>query len=120
METGNRSPLRLLAPASLVVFGLLFVIVIASSGGGGGGGEGASAAEKARDLGPTSTTPARRSHGRASKARGTLPRNVYVVKRGDTLQDIADKTGVPVERLKELNPGLDQFSLVAGQRIKLR
>jgi LysM repeat protein len=42
------------------------------------------------------------------------------VKTGDTLGSIAVTTGVPVSRLQELNPNLDQFSLVAGQRIKIR
>jgi LysM repeat protein len=42
------------------------------------------------------------------------------VKQGDTLAGIAQTTGVPVARMQELNPGLDQFSLVAGQQIKLR
>ncbi|MEA2351873.1 MAG: LysM domain, partial [Thermoleophilaceae bacterium] len=44
----------------------------------------------------------------------------YVVKTGDTLGSIAQKTGVPVEKLQELNPTLDPQALVSGQRIKLR
>ena len=44
----------------------------------------------------------------------------YRIKAGDTLGAIAEKTGVPVERLEELNPELDPQALVAGQRIKLR
>jgi LysM repeat protein len=46
--------------------------------------------------------------------------DVYIVKEGDTLGGIADKTGVPVEKLQELNPGLDQFSLETGQKVRLR
>jgi LysM repeat protein len=125
MESRHRSPLRILAPLALVVFAIALVLVLSSGGGGGGGGGGgASAAEKTRDLGPTATTSSKRSSKSSSSSSssrsGKLSKSVYVVKRGDTLGGIADKTGVPVERLQELNPGIDQFSLVAGQRIKLR
>ena len=42
------------------------------------------------------------------------------MKLNDTLGLIAEKTGVPVERLQELNPELDPQNLVVGQRVKLR
>jgi LysM repeat protein len=45
---------------------------------------------------------------------------VYVVKSGDTLAAIAEKTGVPVEQLQALNPELDPRALVTGQRVTLR
>lgn len=44
----------------------------------------------------------------------------YVVKRGDALAKISQRTGVPVERLMDLNPSLDPLALAPGQRIKLR
>lgn len=44
----------------------------------------------------------------------------YVVKRGDALGRISRKTGVPEERLMELNPTLDPLALVPGTRINLR
>jgi LysM repeat protein len=47
-------------------------------------------------------------------------RRFYRVKLNDTLGLIAEKTGVPVERLQELNPELDPQNLVVGQRVKLR
>ena len=120
METDrrHRNPFSLLAPIALIVFGVALVMVLSSGGGGGGGGSSPSSAEKARDLG---TTTSQRHSRRSSRSRSDkLPQNVYVVKRGDTLAGIAETTGVPVARLQELNPGLDQFSLVAGHRIKLR
>ena len=115
MET-RRSPLRMLAPIALVVFGLALLLVVTSGGGDGSNSGGSDrAAEEARDLGgKTSTTEKAKSDEKA------LGKDTYIVKRGDTLGGIAESTGVPVERLQELNPGLDQFSLVAGQRIKLR
>jgi LysM repeat protein len=120
METESRrrrSPLRLLAPMAIVIAAVALVLVISNSSSGGGSDTGgASAAEKTKDLG----APAKTKKGSRSSKKDKLPQNVYIVKRGDTLGAIAQKTGVPVARLQELNPGLDQFSLVAGQRIKLR
>ena len=44
----------------------------------------------------------------------------YVVKRGDALTTISDRTGIPVERLTALNPSLDPLALMPGARIRLR
>jgi LysM repeat protein len=95
--------------------------VITTTGGGNESDAGSSerAADKARDLGePASRREERRAE--RAEAEDEPTEDVYVVESGDTLGGIAEKTGVPVERLEELNPGLDQFQLVAGQRIKLR
>jgi LysM repeat protein len=43
-----------------------------------------------------------------------------MVKPGDTLGGIGQKTGVDVETLQSLNPSLDPQALVSGQKIKLR
>ena len=118
MDTAERrSPLRILAPVALIVFGLALVLIISSTGGssGGGGGASSSSAEKARDLG-SSSTKSKKSKSSSDK----LPKSVYVVKSGDTLGSISQKVGVTVTKLQELNPNLDQFSLVAGQKIKIR
>lgn len=44
----------------------------------------------------------------------------YVVKRGDALSRISEKTGVPVERLTQLNPGVDPLALMPGRRLRLK
>lgn len=44
----------------------------------------------------------------------------YVIERGDALATIAQKTGVPVEELKALNPAVDPLALAPGQRVRLR
>jgi LysM repeat protein len=46
----------------------------------------------------------------------------YVVKSGDTLSSIAEKTGVPLGRLTALNPSVSAppYSLQTGQRLRLR
>jgi LysM repeat protein len=122
-DSRHRSPARLLAPIALVAFGVVFLLVISSGGGdsGGTGGSPNSAAEK-RDLGTSSSERKQRRKERTSTTSTTKQptEDVYTVKQGDTLAGIAETTGVSVERLQELNPGLDQFSLVAGQKIKLR
>ena len=42
-----------------------------------------------------------------------------MVKQGDLLSTIADKTGVPIERIEALNPDLDPQVLIPGQSIKI-
>jgi LysM repeat protein len=119
----RRSPAHLLAPIALVVFGIAVLLVLSSGGGGSGSGDngssGANAAAEKRDLGSQASQRKQRHKQRATTTKQPTG-DVYVVKQGDTLAGIAQTTGVSVERLQELNPGLDQFSLVAGQRIKLR
>ncbi len=44
----------------------------------------------------------------------------YVIRRGDTLGEIATKTGVPVFRILDLNRGIKATVLKPGQRIRLR
>jgi LysM repeat protein len=113
METRPGSPLRLLAPAALIVFVIAGLLILVSAGGSGGSKSDRSATKaERRDLG---------LKGRQAASGGSrLPRGVYVVRTGDTLEGIAQKTGVTVERLQELNPNLDPQALVSGQRLKLR
>jgi LysM repeat protein len=105
----SKSPARVLAPLALVLCALAFFYVIFSSGSGSGGGGGGNSATQVTTSKPARTTTA------------TGPtKRTYTVKAGDTLGGIAAKTGVPVEKLQELNPGLDPQALVSGQKIKLR
>jgi hypothetical protein len=113
----RRSPLRILAPVALVVFAVALGLVITTGDkADSGNGTSASKAEKARDLGTSES----RERSRRRAARDRLPKRIYVVQDGDTLGSIAEKTGVSVEKLQALNPGLDQFSLQTGQKIKIR
>jgi len=43
----------------------------------------------------------------------------YSVRRGDTLGVIADRFGTSVDRLMELNPGIDPQALRVGQPIRV-
>ncbi len=119
MSTRERSPARVLAPIALIGFGLAVLIIVASGGGGGdGASDGEAEQQERRDL----AVQEKRAKRKRERARGEdrLPQTVYVVKTGDTLGSIAEKTGVPVEKLQELNPELDPQALVSGQKIKLR
>ena len=51
---------------------------------------------------------------------GATTVRTYTVQVGDTLGSIADKTGIPLERIQTLNPDVDPHAMVAGQKIKLK
>jgi hypothetical protein len=106
----RRSPARLLAPLALLVVAGACVAVVAASTGSDGDDDG----------GQSTTRTAERDRRENRGERRRRQRATYTVKLNDTLGLISEKTGVPVERLQELNPELDQQSLVVGQRIKLR
>jgi LysM repeat protein len=113
----SRSPLRFLAPVALVLFAVaLLMIVSASNGGSNKGTPSASEQAKKRDLG----VPAKKAKKKSASANGALPTKNYTVKTGDTLGSIAEKTGIPIAKLQELNPQIDPQQLGSGQRIKLR
>lgn len=114
-----RSPLRLLAPLALIAFGFALFLVVSGSDVEE---EPTSTARQSQesDLGETETSPPATEQTDEEDREARLPDDNYVVKSGDTLAAIAEKTGVPVERLQDLNPDLDPQALVSGQKIKLR
>ena len=103
-----RSHARLIAPAALVVLAVAVLLIVLSSAGGEDG------PDRTDTAGDGSATTAPAAAGKRA------PRSRYTVKRGDTLGSIAEKTGVEVERLQELNPELDAQAINPGQKIKLR
>jgi len=115
MGVFRQSSLRVLAPASLVVFAIVLLIVVIASISGG---DDSSSTQSER---VTITEPAKRDRARerARRARRLAARGIYVVRSGDNLFTIANKTGVPIETLRELNPTADPQGLVAGQHIRL-
>ncbi|MBD0338305.1 MAG: LysM peptidoglycan-binding domain-containing protein [Thermoleophilia bacterium] len=60
---------------------------------------------------PTGTT--------ATETTATTAGRFYRVRAGDTLESIASQNGTTVERLLELNPGIDPVALRIGQRIRV-
>ena len=103
----RRSPARLLAPLALVGFVIALVLVIQ------GANSGSSDKTKATPAASASATPTRKQKARKQRKR-------YVVKAGDTPSGIAEKTGVPLSQILELNPDLDDQTLTVGDKIKLR
>jgi LysM repeat protein len=115
MDTRQPSPARILAPLSLIVFAIALLIILSSGGGGGhSSSSSTSTGAERRDL------QIRQQHAGHAPAPARPLRSVYVVRTGDTLAGISQRTGVPLERLQALNPNLDPQALVSGQRIKLR
>lgn len=107
----RHSPARLLAPLALV----LFVVALLAVLGGSGTGDSASS-----DVVSPPAEPAATEDTTTSEAPRPRRRRMYVVKAGDNLDVIAEKTGVPTDTLEELNPELDPFALDIGQKITLR
>ena len=104
-----RNSARLLAPIALAVFAVVFFAVVLSSGSEDRKPSRAAASGAKR---ASKSTPARRTRRRT--------RATYTVKIGDNLPSIAEKTGLSVEKIQELNPELDPYGLQSGQKIKLR
>ena len=44
----------------------------------------------------------------------------YRIRKGDTLSDVAERYGVPVDWIRSLNPQLDPLKLTVGTAINLR
>jgi LysM repeat protein len=107
----RRNPARFLAPIALVAFAFVLYSVVQDAGAPAGGNSGAPAGATAS---PTATSKAVKKKKSSSRKAKT-----YTVKSGDTPSGIAEKTGVSLETLQQLNPELDPATLAPGQRIKL-
>ncbi|HEX6025218.1 MAG TPA: LysM domain-containing protein [Solirubrobacter sp.] len=105
----GRSPARFLAPIALVAFAFAFYSILQDGRESSGGDSGTPARTT------ESPTPAKKSSKKSSKKK----RKSYTVKAGDTPSGIAEKVGVSLDTLYELNPDLDPQTLAPGQRIKL-
>src|SRR3954451_19635550 len=101
-------PARWLAPLALIIVVGAILLVINRSDVGSHGAQ-ASTSPGVTGSSTTATTQTTRHHGRRS----------YIVRTGDTLSGIAEKTGVSLDVIEQLNPGLDAQTLHAGHKIKL-
>jgi LysM repeat protein len=121
MPTTKRTPARVLAPLAIIAFGIALLLIVASAGGGEDEPANSSSTEQEqRDLELAKEKRRRQKTEQREEGQGKVSTEIYVVKTGDTLGSIAEKTGIPVEKLQELNPELDPQALVSGQKIKLR
>jgi len=92
----------------------LVLVLGPAIGGGGGDGGGDTRSGKAETAEPTTTEET------LSDPPKPPPKRAYIVVAGDNLDRIAEKTGVPVETLQDLNPDVDPQALVIGEKIMLR
>jgi len=115
----RRSPARFLAPLALIAVLVAFLAIVTSSGGGGSG---TSTDESATTTSAQTSTTTKKKSSKAKKkaAKTGDAEKTYTVQVGDTLGGIADKTGVPLERIEELNPNVDPHAMTTGQEIKLK
>jgi LysM repeat protein len=107
MPTSRSS--RLLAPLALA--GCILAVALVAMNTLGDDATTQRSASATRESGATTSTSARTAKTR---------RSTYTVKAGDSLSIIAEKTGVSVEELVALNPGVDPQSLRTGQKLKLQ
>ncbi len=114
MLAGN--PARLLAPLALVAAALSIYLVVRSELSGGGSESSTTPPAATTTTERTSTTSRSGGSGRGSSRRA----RTYTVRAGDVLSTIAERTGVPLSRLEELNPDVDPQALRTGQKLKLR
>jgi LysM repeat protein len=97
----DRSSARFLAPLALIAVVVAIAIVVQLS--------------RSASSTHAASTAQRTHHARPAKPRARF----YVIKPGDNLTVIATKTGVGLDRIQQLNPGIDPQALHAGQRLKL-
>jgi hypothetical protein len=119
MGAFRQSSLRALVPAALVVFAIVFLIIVIVSLSGGD--DSSSSQPDKVALSQTSRQDRERARQRREqRARQRAEkRGFYIVRAGDNLFTIANRTGIPIETLRALNPTLDPQGLVAGQRVRL-
>lgn len=110
----SSAPARVLAALALACGALAVFLVVTGSLGDSEEGGGA-------EAGQTTTRQGNRAgDGGEGEGRRRPPPRFYVVQNGDTLTSIARRTGVPVDRIQELNPGVDPQILRSGEKLKLR
>lgn len=117
-STGSSA--RLLAPLALVICAIA-VLAVLSSGGTDTPTRGDVKDTPSSEAGESSEQSANASDSSGDATGSTGPtRATYRVKPGDSFAAIAEKTGVDVDTLAELNPDVDPRALQPGQKLKLK
>src|SRR3954453_24095473 len=101
-----RPPARLFAPLALVGCSFAILVIVNRDTGSG---------DSTTPKTATTTSAATTTESPGAKK----TRRRYIVKPADVLSQSAIKTGVPLETLQQLNPGVDAQSLRVGQKLKL-
>lgn len=97
----------MLAPIAIVVFAIASFSVLSGQDSGG-------AAKTSDEAAATKDAAA------SAAAKSGPTRSTYRVKAGDSFAAIAEKQGVDVATLQELNPDIDPRALQPGQKLKLK
>jgi LysM repeat protein len=98
---------RLAAPAAFFAAAIVLVVLVQRGLDGG--------ASATVNTTPTATAPTT-TGGTTTETR---ERRIYRVRRGDTLETIAEKFDTTVDDLLRLNPDVDPLALSPGQRIRV-
>jgi LysM repeat protein len=102
------------APAAFLLGVTVAVLLVRA---GLAGSEGATSVTSTTTVATTRTTTSTRERTTTTSTQEE-PR-FYTIERGDTFGTVAAEFGTTVERLIELNPGVDTTELRIGQRIRV-
>jgi len=109
---------RIAAPVAFLVAVIVVVSLAFQSGMVGGSEE--KPAKPAAKPSKTSTKSARpTSSAKPTTSASPGATRIYTVKPGDTLSGIAEKFGVGVTDVEELNPNKDLTTLQPGEKLKI-
>ncbi len=114
---GRKSVARFIAPvAFLAAFTVAVLLVRAGLSNDDDVAPTTAVVTTAATNAPTTATATTRTGTTAT----TTAAQFYVIQSGDTLDQVALRHDTTVERLLELNPGVDTNSLQIGQRIRVK
>jgi LysM repeat protein len=102
---------RYAAPAAFLLAVTIAVLLIRS---GLSGGDATTTTERGPTTRPATTRASTVTGKKSSAAR------FYTVVSGDTFGAIAAKTGISVEQLQRLNPGVSSNALRVGERLRVK
>jgi LysM repeat protein len=115
MPRRRRSPARFLAPIALIaVIVAAYIVVQQYRDGTQADGSATTTSTLERGSGSNTATTTEAADKKKKKKK-----KVYVVKPGDILSTVAEKTGLTVEELQQYNPDIDPQALQVGQKLKL-
>ena len=107
----NLTPARVAAPAVFLVAVIVLISLLFQSGVVGGRDEANVTKPKPAVTKTKKASPKPTTAGSTTK--------VYVVKTGDTPSGIAEKYGISMSELEDLNPDKDFTTLVVGEKVKV-
>jgi len=108
---------RYAAPGLFLLAVTVAVLLIRAGLGGGTSGPATTQAGPVTHASTAATPPPGTTRRGATT---TLSGRFYTVATGDTFGSISAKTGVPVSRIEQLNPGVKSNALQVGQRLRVK